>query len=260
MQTTTVSVRNGLFQTEVLEGGSGSPLLFLHSEFGLQPNDFLTALTADHRVIAPRHPGFGESTGTDHLLDLHDLLYYYLDFLDTLKLRDLPLVGHGLGGMFAAELAAIQPERFTKLVLIAPWGVWKADNPSYDIFATTPKELSARLFHDATTPAAVALAEAPSEQERLIEYMVDRAKSMATTAKYLWPIPNRGLKQRAHRIAAPTTILWGDDDQIAPPAYAQEFKALIPHATLATIAGAGHLPDVEQPAELAKRVLSAIRG
>jgi pimeloyl-ACP methyl ester carboxylesterase len=256
MQARLVPIRDAMFQAEVFEAGSGSPLLFLHSEFGLEPGDFLAALAAHYRVIAPRHPGFGESTGTERLLDLHDLLYYYLDFLDTMQLRQLPVVGHGLGGMFAAELAALQPERFTKLVLIAPYGVWNAEDPSYDIFATTPRELVEHLFYNAKTPAAVAIAEAPSEQERLITFMVERAKSMATSAKYLWPIPNRGLRNRAHRISAPTLIVWGQEDKIIPPSYAEEFKRLIPNATVATIPNAGHLPDVEQPARLAEEVLS----
>ncbi len=250
MQTKTVPTRGGMFSTEVLEDGSGSPLLYLHSEFGLEPNEFLTALATRNRVVAPRHPGFGESTGTEHLLDLHDLMYYYLDLLDALQLRNLPVVGHGLGGMFAAELAALQPERFTKLVLIAPYGVWKPEDPSFDIFATTPKELAGRLFHNSQAPGAVAIAEAPSDKDRFIDYMVERAKSMATAAKYLWPIPNRGLRNRAHRIAAPTLLIWGANDQIVPPSYAQEFKALIPHAQTATIPDAGHLPDVEQPGKL----------
>ena len=260
MQTRTVPIRGGMFQTEVIEEGSGSPLLFLHSEFGLEPNEFLAALAAHHRVTAPRHPGFGESTGTEHLLDIHDLLYYYLDFLDATGLRNLPVVGHGLGGMFAAELAALQPERFTKLVLIAPYGVWNPDEPSYDIFATTPPELAERLFHNAKAPGAVAIAEAPSEQERFIDFMVERAKSMATAAKYLWPIPNRGLRNRAHRIAAPTLLVWGEGDRIIPPRYAQDFKALIPHARVAMIPDAGHLPDVEQPQQLAEQILSFLRS
>lgn len=260
MEQRTIPVRSGTFQTEVFEGGSGSPLLFLHSEFGLEPNEFHNALAQHYRVVAPRHPGFGGSTGNDKLLDLHDLLYYYLDFLDAMQLRDLPVVGHGLGGMFAAELAAMQPDRFTKLVLIAPYGMWIPDEPSYDIFATTPRELAERLFVNAKAPAAVAIAEAPDDRERFINFMVERAKSMATSAKYLWPIPNRGLRNRAHRIAAPTLLVWGAQDQIIPPSYAREFARLIRTTQTATIPDAGHLPDVEQPRQLADTILGFLRG
>ena len=81
MNELSVDVRNGMFQVDVLEGGSGDPLLFLHGVAGLGWTPFLEQLSANHTVIAPRTPGFGESTGTEHLDDVHDLVYFYLDFL-----------------------------------------------------------------------------------------------------------------------------------------------------------------------------------
>jgi pimeloyl-ACP methyl ester carboxylesterase len=107
MEEKKVAVRGGMFQTEVIEDGDGPPLLFLHGVQNVQPGDPLIArLARTHRVIAPRLPGFGESSGTEHLLDLHDLLYYELDLLDTLGLRNLPVAGHSLGAMIAAGGAA----------------------------------------------------------------------------------------------------------------------------------------------------------
>ncbi len=70
---------------------------------------------------------------------------------------------------------------------------------------------------------------------------------MATSAKYLWPIPNRGLAKRLHRARMPTLLVWGDHDGICPPQYAADFQALLPHAELALIPEAGHLPQLEQP-------------
>src|SRR4029079_9407075 len=105
----TIEVRDGRFTISLLEGGSGPPLLYLHGTWALDWNPFLERLAARQRVLVPRHPGFGEASGGDELLDLTDLVSFYLDQLDQLELRDLPLIGHGLGGMFAAELAAVQP-------------------------------------------------------------------------------------------------------------------------------------------------------
>ena len=254
MQQTKVAVRGGLFNTEVLEGGSGDPVLFLHGITGPRWDPFLEALAARYRVIAPAHPGFGESTGNEQILDLHDLIYYYLDFLDTLDLRGLPLIGHSLGGMFAAELAAVQPERFTRLVLIAPLGLWNAAYPVLDYFTATPAELSAALYHDATSPAAVATAQPPKEGEEMISFMLERAKSMATAAKYLWPIPNRGLTKRLHRVRVPTLLIWGESDGICPPRYGQDFQAQIAGSRLEVIKAAGHLPQVEQPERVVELV------
>ena len=251
-----VAVRDGMFTTEVFEDGSGPPLLFLHGVNNVQPGDpFLARLAQRYRVIAPRLPGFGESRGGEHLLDIHDLIYYGLDLLDTLGLRGLPVIGHSLGGMIAAELAAVQPERVSRLVLIAPFGLWNPAYPVADFFAMAPAQLAAATYHDPASPAAQAAARPPEDNEAYIAFMLDRAKSLATSAKYLWPIPNRGLSKRLHRIAAPTLLVWGESDGIVPPRYADDFQAAITNATVKIIREAGHLPQVEQPDQDADTVL-----
>lgn len=256
MQEKKVAVRGGMFETEVIEDGSGPPLLFLHGVTGVQPGDpFLARLAREYRVLAPRLPGFGDSTGTEHLLDLHDLIYYELDLLDALGLRGIPVVGHSLGAMVAAELAAVQPERFSGLALIAPFGLWNPAHPVADLFSMSPAQLAAATYHDPNSTAAQAAARPPEDNEAYIAFMLDRAKALATTAKYLWPIPNRGLAKRLHRVAAPTLLVWGESDRIVPPAYARDFQAGIPHAKVETVAEAGHLPQVEQPDRLAEAVV-----
>ena len=251
-----VAVRGGMFNTDVLEFGSGPPVLFLHGAGGVMADRFLETLAQQYQVIAPRHPGFGESSGTEHLLDIYDLIYYYLDFLDAANLRNLPLIGHSLGGMFAAELAAVQPERFTKLALIAPVGLWNAQYPVADFFSMTPAELSEAVYHDPESPIAKAAAQAPEEDEAYVHFMLERAKSLATAAKYLWPIPNRGLNKRLHRISAPTLLIWGESDKLVPPNYGKDFQAGIAGARLEIIPEAGHIPQIEQPERLSESVLS----
>jgi pimeloyl-ACP methyl ester carboxylesterase len=71
--------------------------------------------------------------------------------------------------------------------------------------------------------------------------------SQACTGKFVWPVPDRGLKNRTHRIAAPTLIVWGKADRIIAAAYAEEFAARIAGARIELIEGAGHLPHLEQP-------------
>jgi len=256
MRSQQIAVRDGVFDTEVWEAGSGDPLLYLHGEGRPAWSPFLDALAERHRVIAPLHPGYGGSVGTEHLQDLPDLVYYYLDFLDRLGLKGLPLVGPGLGGMIAAELAAVQPDRFTALALIAPMGLWLPDEPVRDFFAMPAPDLAAALYHDPSSPAAQAAATVPTEGDAMIEYHVERAKSMATAAKYLWPIPNRGLAKRAHRIAAPTLIVWGAGDKIASPRYAEAFAGQIKGARVEIVQEAGHLPHEEQPARVSELVTS----
>ena len=254
MQARKLSLRDGMFETSLLQGGRGAPLLYLHGTWAAEWGPFLDALAAERRVIAPIQPGFGDSTGDEHLLDLHDLIYYHLDLLDALDLHGLPLVGHSLGGMIAAELAAVQPRRFTRLVLIAPLGLWNEAHPVPDFFTYGPDELAPGLYGDPALPLAAATLQAPDEPEAGLAFRLERAKSLATSAKYLWPIPNRGLSKRLHRVTMPTLLIWGERDGICPPEYAADFQARIPHARLELIRGAAHLPHLEHPAQLADLV------
>jgi pimeloyl-ACP methyl ester carboxylesterase len=244
-------LRGGRFEVDLLEDGAGPALLYLHGTFGRREDALIARLARSRRVLAPAHPGYGGTTGAEHLSDLHDLIYYYLDLLDHLALRDLALVGHGLGGMFAAELAAVQPERFARLVLLAPLGLWDPDHPVLDFFAAEPERLAAALYHDPTSPAARATAAVPAEDSRYVTYVLERAKAMATAASYLWPIPNRGLSRRLHRVAAPTLLLWGESDGLCPPAYGRAFQAAIPGSELVVLPDAGHMLPVEQPEQVA---------
>jgi pimeloyl-ACP methyl ester carboxylesterase len=254
METSTVAMLDGAFQIELREAGpgTGTPVVWLHGEAGPSWTEFHDALARHRHVLAPSHPGYGTSTGGDKLDDIHDAVYFYLDLLDTLVPGEVALVGHGLGGMFAAELAAVQPRRFSQLVLVDPFGLWLPEVPTLDYFVLPPVELAGALYQDRESPAARATAKAPEGQEALIAYMLERAQSMAAAARYLWPIPDRGLSKRLHRVRAPTLIIWGQADRVVPVAYAAEWTRRIPGSRLVIRQDAGHLPHVESPIAVAE--------
>ena len=118
-----------------------TPILFLHGAGGLFWDPFLDALAAGHRVIAPEHPGAGDSQGLEHVEDVWDLVLYYNELLDALGVARATLVGHSFGGMVAAEIAANNPERVDRLVLIAPIGLWLDEHPVPDISGIPPEPL-----------------------------------------------------------------------------------------------------------------------
>ena len=271
MKESSQPVRNGKFNVDVLQSGDGPPLLYLHGIGGLEWDPFLERLASSHRVIAPRTPGFGGSTGSESLSDIHDLVYFYLDFLDALDLRDMPIVGHSLGGMIAAELAVVQPERFTEVVLIAPLGLWDPEHPVLDFFSVQPAELARAMYFDQESEAAKALASTPQaklpevdpdteEGQAVINFYVERAKSMSTAAKYLWPIPNKGLSKRLHRLTQPTLLIWGAHDAICPPAYGHDFMDVLPDGILHLVPRAAHMVHVEQPDAVVELVAGFVSG
>jgi pimeloyl-ACP methyl ester carboxylesterase len=254
MQETSVAIRNGRETVELLEAGTGPDLVFFAGAGGVTWDPFLDALSQSYHVIAPRLPGTGQSTGDDGILDIHDLIYYLLDLLDTLNVNDAVLMGHSLGGMIAAELATAHPHRFRRVVLIAPTGLWNERYPNEDFFLyrNMPQEMAVRAFHD---PSALPRPEPPTDPDVIQQATVTQAKLMTVAAKYLWPIPDKGLKKRAHRISAPTLLLWGTSDRIVAPSYADDFKALLPNATVKLFDKSGHMPHIEQRDE----VLAAIK-
>jgi pimeloyl-ACP methyl ester carboxylesterase len=70
--------------------------------------------------------------------------------------------------------------------------------------------------------------------------------SFGSAGKFIWPIPDRGLRDRLHRITSNTLIVWGRQDAFVPARYADDFADLIAHSKVAMIEQSGHLPQVEQ--------------
>ena len=247
MEESTVSVRDGMFTTHLLKGGTGQPLVYLHGSNGLRPGaPWVEALTQHFTVYAPWHPGWGQSEGLEHLDDVRDLATYYLDLFDALGLERPAVVGHSLGGMIAAEMAAQCSEAVGRLVLVAPIGLWRDDAPVADIFTMGPQETMQLAFHDPESPVAQQLAMMPEDPQQRAEMTVERMQSLAAAGKFMWPIPDKGLKKRIHRIKTPTLIIWGESDKLVPPVYAQEFHSRIPGSRLLMLPQAGHLAPLEK--------------
>jgi pimeloyl-ACP methyl ester carboxylesterase len=246
---TTQKLRDGRFTIEMEVLGSGDPLLFLHGAGGLLGGDlFLEELAQDFKVIAPHLPGFGESTGGEEIDDVIDAALFYHELMDAMDIPSAHLVGYSMGGMLAAEVAALDVHRVRKLVLAASAGLWLDDYPIADIFTAQLYELPALLFHDPNSPIAQAIMALPSDPQALGAMYLERTKRFAMASKFLWPIPDRGLKKRAYRIAAPTLALWDESDKVIRPVYGVEFTRLIANCRHRVIKEAGHMLMYEQQA------------
>lgn len=85
--------------------------------------------------------------------------------------------------------------------------------------------------------------------EALRDFYIGNARRMGMAGKILFPIPDRHVSRRLYRLGAPTLIAWGLSDRLMPPAYAERWAALIPHAETVTIDRAGHMLPYERPEE-----------
>ena len=246
MESRSISLRDGMFKAHMLQGGSGDPLLFLHGTDGLREGAYLDQLAEHFTVYAPWHPGFGPSEGDEHIDDIIDLALYYHDLMDALGLESAHVVGHSMGGMLAAELAALCSHRVRRLVLANPIGFWRDDDPVLDFFTLAPKQLAPYEWHNPESEAMQEAYPTPEGGEAMAEMMFERMRALASATKYLWPIPDRGLKRRIHRITSPTLIVWGESDRLVPPSYAEDFRSRIRDAQVVILPECGHMPMFEK--------------
>jgi pimeloyl-ACP methyl ester carboxylesterase len=243
-----VDVAQGRRKVRVFENGSGTPLLFLHSAGGLtEDSPFLAALARRWHVFAPLLPGYGDSEGAESLRDMLGVTLHSFDVIEALGLDRPILVGHSMGGMIAAEMAAVAPREVEHLGLIAPAGLWLDEHPVPDLFSKLPHELPALLFHDPQFGERVLTAGADFDDPKFLEaFIIRNTRQLAMAGKLLFPIPERGLAERLYRIRARTVLVWGECDQVIPPAHGEAFRQGIAGAELIRIPAAGHMVIVEQ--------------
>jgi pimeloyl-ACP methyl ester carboxylesterase len=239
---------------ELEERGSGHPLLFLHPGEGLQPErPWLDVLARRFHVIAPHHPGWGNSSLPDWLMTVDDLAYLYLDFAASQGLEDAVLVGASFGGWIAAEIGVRDTRRFAHLVLVDPLGIKVSGFTERDI-----ADMHA-ISHDEYMRLAWA---DPSHGERDLTQLPEAelagiARGREAFARFGWKpyMHSPRLRRWLHRIDLPTLLLWGEQDGIVSTAYREAWQAEIPAARTEIIAGAGHFPHWEQPRDFADRLL-----
>lgn len=233
------------FDIDVVRKGSGQPLLMLHGGGGpIAAMPFADKLAEKFEIIAPTHPGFASSPIPDHFNRVDDLSFLYLDLLDELDLNDVILMGFSMGGWTAVELATMNSNRLSKLVLVDSVGVkvgGRYDRDIADVFAMPAEKLAEIMFHDSSlAPKAMDI---PNEQLQVI------ASNRTALGVYTWDpyMHNPKLPHRLHRIKVPTHFIWGASDGVVTVDYGRKYCAMIDGATMTVIEKAGHSPQMEQP-------------
>jgi len=242
-----ISVWNDQINLRFKVTGQGPALVYLHPAAGLAWDEFLAQLAREYTIYAPEFPGTSPADpyAIHKVDDLWQLVLLYEEAIRKLDIGTPVLAGQSFGGMIAAELAASYPDRFTKVILLDPIGLWRDEQPVANWIAAPPTALPDMLFADPDGEAAKAMLTLPSDPEEAIAVGAGLVWALGCTGKLVWPIPDKGLEQRLHRITAPTLIVWGEQDKLIPPSYADLFAARISGSKVALIPGAGHIPQVE---------------
>ncbi|HWG07256.1 MAG TPA: alpha/beta hydrolase, partial [Beijerinckiaceae bacterium] len=183
-----------------------------------------------------------------------DIAYLYLDLLERLKLGPCPVIGFSLGGWIALQMAIKDDSRFSKLILVDPYGVkigGPTDRDIQDIWTLHPDKVVRLKWAD------------PDKGKRDFTIMSEEdlgivARNIESFARFCWDpyMHDPKLKHRLHRVEVPTLFVWGEKDGIITPDYGRAFSKLIKGAEFVIIADAGHYPQIEQPQAFLRQVRS----
>ncbi|NMO49873.1 alpha/beta fold hydrolase [Actinoplanes sp. TBRC 11911] len=197
----------------VRQAGSGDPVLLLHGSGGPDTVSLLlTHFGADHRVLAPIHPGWAGTPLPGQPGGVAGLAATYLDLLESQGLTGVTVAGVSFGGWVAAEMAAAdQSHRVGRLVLI--------------------DSLGPRIpGHHIATPATLP----PASLTALQAY---------TGGVYDDPT----LLDRLQPLTTPTLLVWGENDPAINVDFGRRYAAALPGARFEVIPGAGHVPMRDAP-------------
>lgn len=246
--------------------GEGPTIVLLHGlSSSLHTWDaWHNELSEHYSVLSLDLPGFGLTgpfPGNDYSLD------HYLDLLDavmdSLGIPNWYLVGNSFGGLLAWHYALRAPHRVNKLVLLNASGYPRDSIPSHYRLAMSPMTRWLTYWLTPRSLVSKAVQRVYGDPSLVTEALVDRYYALLTRpgnrqgySKLLRTImpPLGGDAALIKKITQPTLILWGERDQVIPPAHAYLFERDIEHAKLIMYAGVGHIPMEERPQQTAHDV------
>jgi pimeloyl-ACP methyl ester carboxylesterase len=236
--------------------GAGEPVLYLHGNgFTRMWLPFHQALAKRVDLLAPEHPGYGETEMPDWLDGFDDLVIHYDELLERFGLETAHVVGYSLGGWIAAELAVFHPRRLRSLTLVCPAGLRIPDKPAPNLVAMTTEAVWETLFNDPRNAGQV------QPDYESIEEVVHLYGEATTFARLTWnPQYDLALERRLRRVRCPALVIGAEDDRVIPNEVADRYAELIDGARLERIPDSGHAVAVEKPDELAAAIAAHIEA
>jgi pimeloyl-ACP methyl ester carboxylesterase len=240
----------GEVKLHLRRGGRGRAVVVLHHDIGtLDDLPFYDALADKFDVIVPRHPGFGVPERPGWLRHPRDLAALYQWLLAELGVERASLVGLGFGGWIAAEMAALAPRDFHRLVLVGAMGVKPPEGDILDQAIISYIDYAQAGFHD---PAAFARVYGDVSTDQLVAWDLCREMSFRVAWKpYMY---SATLPHLLGGVRAPALVVWGDDDKVVPRSAGERYVRALREARLELVRAAGHCVDMEQPEALARLV------
>lgn len=249
MTYTTTSVTVHDHPTTVRTGGDGPTALVLHAEGNTSGWAELHDHLAEHfTVVAPVHPGFGGEDLPPWVDDVSDLVFHYVDLLDALSLDEPLVIGLGLGGWIALDLAIHRSDLLGGLLLVGALGL-RPHEPMPDVFLAPATEALGYLAAGIDTSTVDPLT---GDLDAATALWVEQAAQ----ARLMWERPyDRRLERRLHHVSCPVTVQWGAADRLLPVEHGRRLAELL-DAHLDVVDGAGHLVSIDDPEAVASAAIA----
>lgn len=235
----------------VARSGSGPPLLVLHHDIGtVERLPFYDALARTHTVLVPSHPGYDKSERPSWMRNVRDIAVIYQALIAEQSLADVTLVGLGFGGWIAAEMAAMAPGGFKKVVLVGAMGIKPERGEIADQALVSYIDYVRLGFADQQAYDRIFGAETPTAT--LEQWDLNREMTFRIAWKpYMY---NPSLPHLLGGVRTPTLVVWGREDRVVPLECGERYVKALRNAKLAVIDGAGHFVEMEKPEELARLI------
>jgi len=249
-------------ETHYLKGGSGSPVVLLHSgEYGstaeLSWEYNFAALARHHTVYAPDWIGFGRTAKIHDFVDYAKFKIAHMGkLLRHLGLVDVPMVGNSMGANFLIRDAASDAPQLQPSGIIAisgggavPQNEARAALYDYDCTFESMRRVVWALFADDVWPD-----DDEYVRRRYDSSLVLGAWECSSAARLRPPIERETARDRVQRNAldysgwtVPILLVAGADDKIKDRGYAFDLAKQIPGARAIEVDGAGHCAHIERP-------------
>lgn len=229
------------------QSGDSIPILFLHGvgsdKSAWRPQ--LDFFGQQRLAIAIDHPGYGESAFR-RAATRDDYARAAVAVLDALDIDRAHICGLSLGGVVAIAIHALAPRRCASLTLADSFAVHPHGEAIHQRAMAASEAMTMRALAEARAPSLLGAAADDSLREAIIETMARIApEAYRLGAAAVWLADQR---QRAAAINVPALVIAGSEDAITPPVLSDELARLIERSRRVTIAGAGHLANLDQPA------------
>jgi 3-oxoadipate enol-lactonase len=234
--------------------GAGPAVVLLHA-FPLSAAAWsaqMSALEGEAALAAPDMPGFGASQGAEPVEEIDQLATVVLDGARARGIQDAVIVGNSMGGYLAFALMRLEPAFVRGLALINTRATADSDQARANRLALierVQREGCGFLVEEwpqgAVSPLTVR--ERPEVMDSIRE-MIRQAKPRGVIAAQRAMAGRPDSTSLLAGIRVPTLVVHGLDDPIVAEAEARAMAAAIPSAAFVGIPGAGHLPNLEDPA------------